>query len=263
MKVGFLGAGRMGTPMVARLVAAGHDVTALGRTQEKRCVLTDLGANPVGDPAGTACGADVVVVCVFTDEQVRAIATGVISAMPAGAVLVLHTTGDPHTAEALAEQAAANRVAVLDAPVSGGPDDVAAGTVTMFVGGTEDSVRRARPVLRAYGDPVLHVGPIGSGQKVKLVNNALFAAQIGLVAEAVRLGRRLGITESALLAALPHGSGASRAMGNVARAGSADAFISSVAEFIGKDVAVVRHTAAALGTDLGRIDGLVDAGLGL
>lgn len=263
MKVGFIGAGRMGTPMVGRLVSAGHAVTVLARTDERRCALADLGATPVGNALDTAFGADVVVVCVFTDEQVRTIAPGLISAMSGGTVLVLHTTGNPGTAEALAEQAAGHRVEVLDAPVSGGPHDVAAGTVTLFVGGTEDAVRRAGPVLAAYADPVLHIGPIGSGQKVKLVNNVLFAAQVGLVAEAVRLGARLGIAEPALLAALPHGSAASRAMGNIARAGSAEAFIGAVGDFIGKDVAVARHTAAELGADLGRLDGLVDAGLGL
>ena len=83
-----------------------------------------------------------------------------------------------------------------------------------------------------------------------------------MVAEAVELGARLGLDEAALLAALPYGSRASKAMGNIARAGSASNFIAAVAEFIGKDVAVVRRTAAELGADLGRLDPLVDAGLG-
>ena len=151
---------------------------------------------------------------------------------------------------------------MLDAPVSGGPHDIAAGRVTVFVGGCADAVAVADPALSAYADPVLHVGPTGSGQLVKLVNNTLFAAQIGMTAEAVRLGERLGLSEAALLTALPHGSGASRATDLIARAGSTAAFIGAVGEFIGKDVATVRRTAAELGTDLGRLDGLVDAGLG-
>lgn len=268
MKIGFIGAGRMGAPMVGRLVAAGHQVRAVGRTEDKRAAVAALGAIAVEDPAAAVTDADVVVVCVFTDDQVRALCLdddtgpGLIATLPAGAVLVLHTTGSPGTAQTLAAAAAARGVEVLDAPVSGGPHDIAAGRVTVFVGGCADAVAVADPALSAYADPVLHVGPTGSGQLVKLVNNTLFAAQIGMTAEAVRLGERLGLSEAALLTALPHGSGASRATDLIARAGSTAAFIGAVGEFIGKDVATVRRTAAELGTDLGRLDGLVDAGLG-
>jgi 3-hydroxyisobutyrate dehydrogenase-like beta-hydroxyacid dehydrogenase len=150
---------------------------------------------------------------------------------------------------------------VLDAPVSGGPHDIAAGTVTVFVGGDDEAVQRARPLLSSYADPVLHVGPTGFGQRVKLVNNTLFAAQIGIVAEAVGLAARLGVDEAALLSALPHGSGTSRALDSIARVGSAARFIAAVGEFIGKDVAVVRATAADLGTDLGLLGDAADAGL--
>ncbi len=258
----------MGTPMVERLLAAGHEVTALGRSAEKRTALAELGAATVSAAPDVAAGADVVIVCVFTDEQVRELCSdspagnGLLAAMRPGSVLVVHTTGSPQTAATLAEAGAARDVGVLDAPVSGGPHDIAAGTLTLYLGGTEDAVAKARPALASYGDPVVHVGPVGSGQKMKLINNALFAAQIGLVAEATKLAERLGIDESAALDALPHGSGASRAMGNIARAGSAAKFIAAVGEFIGKDVAVVRRTTAELGADLGRLDPLVDAGLG-
>ncbi|MDT0271116.1 NAD(P)-binding domain-containing protein, partial [Streptomyces sp. DSM 44915] len=131
----------------------------------------------------------------------------------------------PDTCREIAEKAAAQGVSVVDAPVSGGQQDIAAGTVTVFDGGDDDAVARAREVLTSYADPVLHVGPVGAGQRVKLVNNALFAAQIGAVAEGVRLGDRLGIDEATLLTALPHGSAASRALGGIAATGSADAFI--------------------------------------
>ena len=150
---------------------------------------------------------------------------------------------------------------VVDAPVSGGPHDVAAGALTLFVGGADDAVATVRPLLEAYGDPVLHVGPLGTGQCVKLINNLLFAAQIGLIDETVKLGGRLGISESALLQALPHGSGASNALSRVAAAGSTEAFIGFVGDFIGKDVAVIRETVAELGADIGRLDEIVSSGL--
>ena len=195
MKVGFIGAGRMGRPMVARLVEAGHDVGALGRTDGQRRELERLGARAVSDVAEAGAQADVVVVCVFTDEQVREICLtdDLIAAMPSGSVLVLHTTGSPHTVQTIAERAAPYGVDVVDAPVSGGPHNAAAGELTLFVGGADDTVERVRPVLGCYGDPVLHVGPCGAGQKVKLVNNALFAAHIGLLANSVELAARLGV----------------------------------------------------------------------
>jgi 3-hydroxyisobutyrate dehydrogenase-like beta-hydroxyacid dehydrogenase len=258
-RVGFVGAGRMGAPMVRRLADVGHDVRVLARSDEKRTAITDLGAEAVADTAAVADGADVVVVCVFTDDQVKAVCLdGDLAArMKAGAPLVLHTTGSPKTAQSIA--ARFKHIDVVDAPVSGGPHDIQAGHVTLFAGGSDHAVARVAPLLGAYADPILHAGPTGAGQLVKLVNNTLFAAQIGLVAEGVRLGARLGIDEKPLLNALTHGSAQSRVLSMIASAGSADAFISRVGEFIGKDVEVVRRTVAELGGDLGELQALVDA----
>jgi 3-hydroxyisobutyrate dehydrogenase-like beta-hydroxyacid dehydrogenase len=161
----------------------------------------------------------------------------------------VHTTASPKTIETIA--ARADDVDVVDAPVSGGPHDVAAGKLTLFVGGADEAVARLRPVLGCYGNPVLHVGPSGAGQKVKLVNNALFAGHIGLLAQSIRLGERLGVPESTLLAALAHGSATSRVLNIVAARGSVASFIEVAGEFVGKDVAVVRSIAEEFGSDLG------------
>jgi 3-hydroxyisobutyrate dehydrogenase-like beta-hydroxyacid dehydrogenase len=264
MRVGLVGAGRMGRPMVGRLVAAGHDVTVLGRSEQARADLTADGARPVADVAAVGAAAEVVVVCVFADEQVREVCLDgpLLAAMAPGTVLAVHTTGSPRTVEAVAGRAAEHGVEVIDAPVSGGPHDIAAGRLTLFVGGPDDAVARARPALLAYGDPVLHVGGLGAGQRVKLLNNALFAAHIGLLREAARLGEQWGVAEPALLAALPHGSAASRALAGVASRGSVAAFADAVADFLGKDVDNVRKAAADLGGDLGAIEPAVDAALG-
>ena len=261
MRIGFVGAGRMGAPMVRRLVEAGHDVDAVGRTDEKRASVAELGAQPVADLIATAPDTDAIVVCVFTDDQVKQICLegDLVSSMRPGAALILHTTGSPRTAQAIAERFP--HVDVIDAPVSGGPHDIAAGHVTLFVGGDDAAVARAQPVLGAYGEPIVHAGVTGAGQLVKLINNTMFASQIGLVAEGVRLGTRFGIDEGALLGALVHGSAQSRVLGMIASAGSAEAFISAVGEFIGKDVAVVRKTVAELGGDLGALEALVNAGV--
>jgi len=214
----------------------------------------------VHDTAESGAQADVVVVCVFTDAQLRQVCLDgpLLSAMPSRSALVVHTTASPNTVETIATQAAACAVDVVDAPVSGGPHDIAAGRVTLFVGGANETVARLRPVLRCYGDPVLHVGPTGAGQKVKLVNNALFAGQIGLLAESVRLGEHLGVSESTLLAALGHGSATSRVLDIVAAGGSVESFIQVAGEFVGKDVAVVRSIADDIGSDLGVLDDAID-----
>ena len=199
--------------------------------------------------------------CVFTDEQVAEVCSSseLISAMPPDAALVIHTTGSPRTAQTIAAQSPG--IDVLDAPVSGGPHDIAAGEVTLFVGGSDDAVARVQPVLAAYADPILHVGPIGAGQLVKLVNNTLFAAQIGLLAEAVALGDRFGVDEARLLTSITHGSGASQVAGHRTRRVRSQAFIDTVGEFIGKDVAVVRKIVAELGSELGVLDDVINAGI--
>ncbi|MUL67986.1 6-phosphogluconate dehydrogenase [Mycobacterium sp. CBMA 234] len=243
--------------MVRRLVAAGHDVNALARSPEKSAAITELGATPAADLAAVCAGADMVVICVFTDEQVRDVSDALAADLRPGTVLIIHTTGSPHTAEAIA----ARGVDVIDAAVSGGPHDIAAGRLTLFVGGSDAAVERARPVLSCYGNPIVHAGPPGAGQRVKLINNAVFAAQVGLITAAVELGERLGVPESTLLAALPHASAGSRALDSVSRAGSVGSFRTVLGEFVSKDVATVRTTAAELGTDLGVLDTIIDTGM--
>lgn len=258
MRVGFIGAGRMGRAMVGRLIAAGHDVQVLGRSAEKRREFRQLGARVVDAAADAGEHADAVVLCVFTDEQVRQVCLdgGLLPIMPPGSALVVHTTASPNTIAAVA--ARADHVDVVDAAVSGGPHDIAAGRLTLFVGGAETGVDRVRPLLGCYADPILHVGPAGAGQKVKLVNNALFAGQIALLAGAIRLGERFGVPESTLLSALGHGSATSRVLNLVAASGSIASFIEVAGDFVDKDVAVVRDIAAELGGGLGVLDDVIN-----
>ena len=142
---------------------------------------------------------------------------------------------------------------MLDAALSGGPHDIAAGTLTLWVGGDEVLLDEMRPVLESYASPIMFVGPLGNGQRVKLVNNALFVAQVGLAVDAVRLAGSLGIVEPAILEALQHGSGSSRALGVVARGGSVDTVAGRLGALMRKDLAVVREVARRSGADLGII----------
>jgi 3-hydroxyisobutyrate dehydrogenase-like beta-hydroxyacid dehydrogenase len=253
IRVGFVGAGRIGTPMVRRLIEAGHRVRALGRSAAARERLAQYGAEPVGDALEVAQESDVVCLCVLTDEQVRSVASAgaLVQAMPPGSVLVVHTTASPVTIRDLGASAQDRGVEVVDAPISGGPQDVAAGRVTLYVGATDEGMRRARPALAAYADPILHLGAPGAGELVKLLNNAVFAANLGLLAAAVDTAAQLGVTETALHAGLQHGSGGSQVQTWVAAVGSVAQFAGTVGEFVAKDVAVVREVAAQLGADLG------------
>jgi 2-hydroxy-3-oxopropionate reductase len=129
MRLGFIGTGRMGHPMAHKLIEAGHEVRAVAGSHGKRAVLAADGAYPVAGVTEAAGGAAAVLVCVFADDQVREVclASGLLDAMQAGAVLVIHTTGSPRTAEEIAARAAQRGIEVIDAPVSSGPHDVAAG----------------------------------------------------------------------------------------------------------------------------------------
>jgi 3-hydroxyisobutyrate dehydrogenase-like beta-hydroxyacid dehydrogenase len=255
-RLGFVGAGRMGRPMVRRLLEAQYQIRVLGRSAASRRSLAAEGAQVTADVAEVGAGADAVLVCVHSDEQVRQVCLGggLLDGMDPGSILVIHTTASPRTIAAIAERAAPGGIGVIDAPVSGGPPDVEIGRLTLFVGGADDAVSRARPVLECYGDPVLLVGPAGAGQRVKLINNALFAAQIGLLSSAVRLGEQLGVDEAVLLSALPRGSAASRALGRAAARGSVASFAAAVGDFLSKDVRVIRSFAAEMGADLGSLD---------
>lgn len=261
MRIGFVGAGRMGRPVIDRLVAAGHRPRVLARKEKSRAELETAGLDCGSTVADTTCDADLVFCMVLDDGQVRAAllgCEGAIASMPQGSVLVLHTTCDPSTVAELVDAGDRRGVRVLDAAVSGNPRDIAEGALTLWVGGDEGTLAEVRPVLAAYASPVLHVGPPGHGQLVKLVNQGLFVAQVGLAVEAVRLAGRLGIPGAEALAALQHGSGSSRALASVAWIG-VDAVGERLAELMLKDVEVVREVAARHAIDLGLFAEIFDA----
>jgi 3-hydroxyisobutyrate dehydrogenase-like beta-hydroxyacid dehydrogenase len=258
--VGIVGVGEMGRPVVDRLRAAGHDVTAFVRRPERAAALAQEGVDVAASVEAMAAGRDVVILFVYTDAQVREVAlgTGLVEAMDPGSILVIHTTGSPLTAEAIAGRAAARGVGLIDAPVSGGPHKIVAGTITLLVGGAADDVERCRPVLGTYADPILHLGPLGTGQRVKLINNAMFGAHVQLAVEAVRVGRSFGIEAGALATTLGHCSGASFALELVAAFGSPEALVAGAGRFVHKDVLVAGEVAQELGADLGLLRSVLD-----
>ena len=254
MNIGMVGLGEMGMPMLERLRASGHDVSVRARRAEVIERAVGLGATAADDFSDR----DVVIICVYSDDQVREAGPEALATMKPGSTLVNHTTGSPTTAALLAGEAESRRVRVLDAALSGGPDDIRAGRLTLLVGGDETVLDDVRPALAAYSDPILHVGRLGDGQRVKLVNNALFGAQVALVADAEHLAEGLGVDPATALDAIQHCSGDSRVLRTVVAVGSSAGLHELAGRFIRKDVAVVEQVAREAGVGLGRLGPTVD-----
>lgn len=261
--VGFLGAGRMGRPMMQRLIGAGHSVRVHHRFDWEKDEFTQDGAEVTADVNEIARGADAVVVNLFSDDQVNEVLLGpggLVDAIEPGTVVIVHTTSSPRTSELVEAKLAEKGALYVDAAVSGGPHDIAAGEITLFVGGTAEAWTTAEPLLATYGDPILHLGPVGTGMKVKLLNNAAFGAHIGVVSVLSELATTLGLDETTLYEAMSHGSGNSAVVAMVARGGSAQGFSQSTAEFVDKDVHTADTLLGALGASLEPFATLYQAG---
>ena len=172
---------------------------------------------------------------------------GVLAGMAPGGVVAIHSTIHPDTCRRLAAIAADRGVAIVDAPVSGGGMAAAERTLLVMVGGADADVERCRPVFETFGDPVIHLGPLGSGQMAKLMNNFVFTAQVGMALETYAFADRLGMDRAAIAQVLAHGSGASRAAAIVAGSGFATRGLSGAAPLLRKDVGIMLDVAAALG----------------
>ena len=214
MRVGFVGAGLMGAPMVRRLVEAGHDVTVSSRHPAR---LAGTGWRVVGAPAEAAGGAEVVCSIVPDSPEVTAVVDSVRKTAAAGTVIVEMSTISPATARELAVACAGSGVDYLDCPVSGGPPGAEAGTLAIWVGGAAEALERARPVLDVIGRPdrVRHCGAVGSGLAVKLANNFLGAVNAAASAEALAMARRAGVDPALVVEAVSDGTGANWQLANL------------------------------------------------
>ncbi len=221
MKVGFIGLGTMGAPMVLNLLKAGHEVTVHNRTRAKEVPLVEAGAQQAETPAAAAVGAEVIVTCVSDSPDVEAVVLGeggVIEAVEAGAVVVDMSTISPKVTRRIAAALADKQVQMLDGPVSGGSEGAVNGTLSIMLGGEAEAVAKAMPVLEAMGQTITHVGPIGSGQVTKAINQVIVAGTYLSVAEGLSLGMKAGLDMGQVVKAV--GGGAAGSWGLTNRSGN-------------------------------------------
>ncbi len=224
--------------MAERIISQGIPTTLWARNPSSLAPFQGR-VEVASSPADLGRLSDVVGVCVTDDDAVRQVVlgpTGLLAGMGEGSVLALHSTIGTATCAEIAEAASGPRVAVIDAPVSGGGAAAAAGSLTVYVGGPTEAIERARPVLETYGDPVLYMGELGSGLRTKLINNVLNAAQFGLAHDAMVVGEALGLDTGMLGRALTSGSGKSFALDVYVGLGSLDVIAGHIGPLLSKDV---------------------------
>jgi 3-hydroxyisobutyrate dehydrogenase-like beta-hydroxyacid dehydrogenase len=218
MKLAFLGLGVMGYPMAGHLKKHGHDLTVYNRTAEKaKAWAAEHGGSVKETPAAAAEGADIVFMCVGNDHDVREVATapkGALAGMKRGAILVDHTTASAEIARELYAAAKAKSIAFLDAPVSGGQAGAQNGKLTIMVGGEPEPFKIAEPVMAHYGRAVTLMGPAGSGQLTKMVNQICIAGVVQGLAEGLNFAVRAGLDGKTVIDVISKGAAQSWQMEN-------------------------------------------------
>jgi 3-hydroxyisobutyrate dehydrogenase len=215
MKVGFIGIGTMGGAMALNVLKAGHTITVYNRTRDREVPLADAGAFRADSPMAAARGADVVVICVSDTPDVETVLlgqNGVIHGAAPGTVVVDMSTISPAATRTMAEVLSEKGVAFLDAPVSGGSEGAKNGTLSIMVGGDREALDRVMPVLTAMGKTITHIGPVGSGQLTKAINQIIVAGTYWSVAEGMTLGLKAGLDMEKVIHALSSGAAGSWAV---------------------------------------------------
>jgi len=252
-KITFIGLGVMGYPMAGHLAAAGHAVTVYNRTAAKAAawVAEHRGAS-AATPAQAAAGADVVFTCVGNDDDLRSVTLGpdgAIAAMAPGALFVDHTTVSARIARELAAER--DDLLVLDAPVSGGQAGAVNGALTIMCGGTAEAFAAAEPVMTAYAKRAGLMGPAGSGQLTKMVNQIAIAGVLEGLAEAMHFALAAGLDAPAVIDVIGKGAAQSWQMDNRAATMAKGEFDFGFAvDWMRKDLGLVLDEAKRLGITL-------------
>ncbi len=220
-KIGFIGLGRMGLPMAYNLLRAGYDLTVHNRSQEKVRQIADAGATAATSTAEVVANCDIVLAClpdVATCETVLLGENGALPNARPGQVIVDHSTVGAATSKACAAAAESHGAMFLDAPISGGTERAADGTLTIMAGGPPEAYARAQPVFDVMGAVVRHVGPNGSGTAAKLVNQLLVGVHKVAAAEAMLLAAKSGADPALVFELVNSGWGQSFVLGRNAPA---------------------------------------------
>lgn len=216
MRVGFIGLGAMGLPMAKRVVGAGHDTfTTFHVRRAPADDLAGLGARVLATAADVARAADVVITMLPADRELKETVfgeQGVLQGLSRGKVLIDMTTATSLSMQEVAQAVVGAGAEVLDAPVSGGTPAAAQGTLTIMVGGDAALLERCRPLLETMGRQIVHVGPVGQGKVVKMVNQMMAAAHVLMIGEAFALGVRCGADPKTLYEVIKTSSGYSKMM---------------------------------------------------
>ena len=211
-EIGFIGLGIMGRGMVGNLLAAGHDVVVWNRTPATSTAFRERGARVAGSPAEVAAACDIVMVCVSDTPDVEAVVfgeDGLVHGLRPDGLVIDHSTISPVATVSFAERLREAGGHWLDAPISGGSEGAANGTLSIMIGGEDGQLRRAMPFLEAVGSTITHVGPQGAGQLVKAVNQILVVVtQLG-VSEALLLAEAGGLDLETTLEAVRGGAAGS------------------------------------------------------
>lgn len=217
MKVAFIGMGTMGAPMALNLLKAGYPVTVHNRTREKEAAAAAAGAQRAASPVEAARAAEIIITCVSDTPDVERIIlgeNGVIQGARAGSLVIDMSTISPSVTREIAAALAEKEIHMIDAPVSGGSEGARQGTLSIMVGGAEDDVAAAQGVLKAMGATISHVGPIGSGQLTKAINQIVLAGTYWSVAEGIALGLKAGLDMESVVNAMGGGAAGSWVMAN-------------------------------------------------
>lgn len=215
MRIGWIGTGIMGAPMVRRLLPGGHQVTVHNRTPEKARPLASDGAQVASEAAQAASGAEVVFIMVPDTPDVEATIEAIEPALNSGQLVIDMSTIAPQAERAIASRLKGRGVDYLDAPVSGGETGAIEGTLTIMVGGEQHPFERARPLFDLLGRRVTHMGPSGAGQMTKLANQVAVSLTLEAAAEALALARAGGLDPARVLEALGAGAAASWQLSNL------------------------------------------------
>jgi 3-hydroxyisobutyrate dehydrogenase len=255
VKVTFIGLGNMGAPMAGHIAAAGTEVCVYNRTATKaQHWLEAHTGSAAATPALAAAGADVVCLCVGGDDDVREVVLGehgALAALAPGAVIVDHSTASAVVAREVATAAAAVGVGFVDAPVSGGQAGAEAGRLSIMCGGSDADLATVHPVLSTYGATITHMGPVGSGQLTKMVNQVLCAAAIEGAAEALNLAIASGLDTDLVMQAVTGGAANSWYLENRGHTMVRDEFDFGFAvDWLRKDLGICLDEGARVGAPL-------------